>query len=393
MVDRRWRRMGGPGVIVMTGLGLISALAPASAGAGPWPPMACSPDQDVGLTSARPASVDDLHQLPWYRLDPVVDAAGWLMGQRLTVGITGARQDRVLTLPPESFAAGPFGGAILVGSDDGRRSRLVAIDVARRCTTTIAESSDVIRSATVDPAGLAIHEHRVDRATRADLGIWRRPLDGGAATRWLAPMDPDPGFGPTWSTHLSWALDRDSLVIQSCAETACRIRVADPATVEVRTIADPTLGFAVGVAGDRVVAHAACPGLPCPLVSVDLTAGPGTGRASTGADVRLIEHDAGSATVVRSERGPRVVVETSTTDGPGLHDTAPDGSDLRDLGPLASGLRLGGDPWLDQGGLDLPDGWVLIAPGGELTGTDDRADVIARSVIDGRTIPLQEVLR
>jgi hypothetical protein len=241
----------------------------------------------------------------------------------------------------------------------------------------------VIRSATVDADGTVIVEHRVDRATRADLGIWRRPLDGGPDRRWLAPIGPDGRFGRTWSTHLGWTVDGDDLVVASCAETACRVRIADPATAEVRTLADPSVGLVVGVAADRVIAHAACRGLPCPLLSVALDTG----------DATVLESDAGTAAVVRSVRGPRVVAETLAAGRRRLRDIAPDGSDGRDLGPLGPGLRLGGDPGFGGGGLGLPDGWVLVAPDGGIDGTDDRATTSVRSVLDGRTVPMDEVIR
>ena len=385
MVERRWRRILGPGVIAMAGLCLAGSLAPAPVGAGPWSPVACLANGPAhgALAAAGPATLDDVASLPWFRLDPVLDGTGTLSGQRLTVGINGARLDRTLVLPPKSFAAGPFGGSVLVGLDDGRVSRLMAIDVARRCSSTIAESDDVIRSATVDPDGTAIVEHRVDRATRADLGVWRRPLDGGSVRRWLAPIGPDPRFGRTWSTHLGWAVDGDGLVVASCAETACRVRVADPATAGVRTLADPSIGLVVGVAADRVIAHAACRGLPCPLLSVALETGATTVLAS----------DAGTAAVVRSRLGPRVVAERLVAGGPRLHEMAPDGSDARDLGPLGAGLRLSGDPGFDRGGLGLPDGFVLVAPDAGIDGTDDRATTSVRSVLDGRTVPMDEVIR
>lgn len=383
MVERRWRRMLGPGVVAMAGLVAVGSLAPAPVGAGPWSPAACRasrPDPGGLATAGGPATLEAVGRLPWYRLDPVLDAAGMLIGQRLTVGINGARLDRSLILPPKSFAAGPFGGSVLVGADDGRASRLMTIDVARRCTTAIAETGDVIRGATIDPDGLVIHEHRVDRATRTDLGIWRRAVAGGEAERWLDPIGPDPRFGRTWSTHLGWNVDGAALVVQSCAETACRIRVADPGTAAVRTLADPSIGFAVGVAGDRVVAHGACRGLPCPLVSVELA----TGRAT------VVEPEGGAATVVPSTRGARIVVEALAADAARLRDMAADGTDDHDLGPLGAGLRLGEGRGSH---LRLPGGWVLVAPDGDLRGTDDRSTTSVRSVLDGRTVPMDEVIR
>ena len=43
-----------------------------------------------------------------------------------------------------------------------------------------------------------------------------------------------------------------------------------PGIGEVQLVADPNVGDLVGLAGDRLVAHGVCRGLPCRLVSVDL---------------------------------------------------------------------------------------------------------------------------
>ncbi len=110
----------------------------------------------------------------WYRLDPILDAAGDLDGQLLVVGQVGRRGGFELPLRVESFASGPSGGRILVGSDDGRRSLVRIIDVDRRCAAVVHEGRELIRRAVFDAEGGGIVEFRLDRATRADLGVWSR---------------------------------------------------------------------------------------------------------------------------------------------------------------------------------------------------------------------------
>ena len=56
----------------------------------------------------------------------------------LTVGQLGAG-GRTIDLPPESFATGPWAGRVLVGADDGARSRLSLVDVGAGCATPLAE--------------------------------------------------------------------------------------------------------------------------------------------------------------------------------------------------------------------------------------------------------------
>jgi len=140
----------------------------------------------------------------WFRLDALMDAAGTLTGQRLTVGRLGAG-GRTIDLPPESFATGPWDGRVLIGADDGARSRLSLVDVGAACATVLAEENAVVRAALVTPDGSAVVEHRVDRATRADLGVWRVPIDGGRSRRVVAGLTADARYGRTFSTELRWA--------------------------------------------------------------------------------------------------------------------------------------------------------------------------------------------
>ena len=230
MLESRWVRWVGPGVIAF---GALASVATATQGAAqsPWSPPPCSMADggpEAAARSAGPVGLGDLRAEPWYRLDPRLDRDGGLQGQRLAVGTDGQHASHFLELPPESFAAGPFGRLVLVGGDDGATSRLTAVDVPGDCSFAVAEESSVIRRATVDPAGRTVYEMRVDRQTRADLGIWSRPLDGtGPAVQVLEPIAPDERFGPTFTTEFSWEPGGDRLAVQSCGEAACRTRVIE----------------------------------------------------------------------------------------------------------------------------------------------------------------------
>ena len=250
MLESRWIRWVGPGVIA---LGALGSVATATRGAAP----ARGRRRRVAWTAAdRTAAAQSA--------EPVVFAGPArgalvsgstrgstgtvsLLGQRVALGMDGDRASRFLDLPPESFAAGPFGRLVVVGSDDGSVSRLAAIDIAGGCAFALAEEPAVIRRATIDPAGQTVYEMRVDRATRADLGIWSRPLDGsGPAVQVLEPIAADDRFGPTFTTELTWELGGRRLAVQSCGEAACRIRVIDPAGPRSRTLAETDLGTLVG---------------------------------------------------------------------------------------------------------------------------------------------------
>ena len=318
-------------------LGAPGAAGPPALGAAdpPWHPPACR-----GPAAARPPGSG----VAWYRLDAVADATGTLAGQRLTVGVVG-RRARHVSLPPESFASGPVNGIVLVGDDDGTRSRLRAVDPERACATTIAVDRAVIRGAILTPDGTAEVEHRVDRETREDLGVWRRSIRGGTAVRLLPGLAADAVHGRTFATDLRWASD-GRLAVASCGELACRSRLVDPAT-GAETSTDGT-GPVLGVTNGRVIAYAPCHGFPCAILAVDASSGavdtlvPAAGPAAVAGR--------GDATLVFERGGRLTALDLST-----LAETVVPASE--GLVPLRSGSGA-------NAGLELPPGEALLAPTG-----------------------------
>jgi hypothetical protein len=303
------------------------------------------------------------------------------IGQRLSVGAPGTPA-RTLELPPESFAAGPFGGTVLVGSDDGAVSRRALIDIASGCAWSLGRSADVVRRATMTPGGSSIVEFRVDRRTRADLGVWRRSLapDGGEE-RILPPIEPDPRFGPTWLTELSWSDDGSLLAVESCGEVACRVRWLDPDSGVGGRIGDPTLGELVGLTRDRLVARAACRGLPCPIRDVSLR---------TGATHTLVR-SAGQAVLGRGvDRRMEIVYEPDAL-GTTLRSIGVDGTRDRPIAGDLGGRRVVAGPAWASGHLALPADWLALGPDGRLP-PDGPTHAAFRRIADGRPVVLQEVI-
>jgi hypothetical protein len=342
MESLRWLRLAPLAAVIAAG-----ALGPGrpviGAGAAPeWDPPPC-PVTDTGGSPGAGA---------WYRLDPVLDRTGTLAARRLTTGIAG-RPSRQLDLAPESFASGPVAGLVLAGEDDGVGSRLRLLDPARGCMTAVGDEPDVIRSAVRDPDGRSIIEHRVDRATRADLGVWRRTI-GGSAIRMLDGLEPDPELGPTFTTNLVVAAD-GRVVVSSCALEACRIRVLDPATGDVALLRGT--GPALGVTGGSAVIRAACPGLPCPVEAVDLA----TGRRST------LAEQAGAA-LLGGPSGSDLVYEDGANRVATLGVATGRRVAARDIGgiPLPAGSTA-------TAGAEAPPGRVVLAPRGRPTPTTMRA--------------------
>jgi hypothetical protein len=374
-VEKRWLLRLGPPLVAVGALGLVAS---ASAGAGdrPWDPPDCGPTMGPAAAS-RPGAPQRLTGEAWFRLDPVLDASGTLAGQRLEVGLHGGGS-RYLELPPESFAAGPFGRLILAGSDDGVVSTIRAIDASVACARLVARESSVVRRGVIDPAGATVYEFRVDRASRADLGVWRRPLAGGPAEPVLASLPADQRFGRTYSTELSWSLEGDRLVVEQCGYASCRTRLLDPGTGNVSTVARPELGEVIGVADGRIVAYAACHGLPCQIVSVE---------ASTG-EAGLVAEAAGLARLVPTDTGPRVIHESGPDTDRHLRSTDLAGGSAVTVPASVGDLRLVPASARASAGTLLPAGWVLL---GRRAGGSGRPMLVR--LADGLTVSLGEVTR
>ena len=371
MVESRWFRRAGPAVAA---LGAIAFIASTTLGAPDrtWVPAAC----------AGAARVGDPAPGTWYRIDPTLQG-GARTGQRLVIGLAPDEVTRTLALDAESFAAGPFGGTILVGTDDGTRTRLSLIDVARACAWLLDESADVVRTATIGPDRATVSETRVDRRTREDLGVWRRALDGSTPpARVLPPIAADDRFGRTWLTDLVWSDDGASLAVQSCGEIACRVRISDMEGGDVRLVADPAMGDVVGLAEGRLIAHGACRGLPCPLLSLDL---------ASGATVTLDEL-AGQAVLSRDAEGRPVVVHEVGTGGGTLRVVKMDGRDPQLLQGGRDGRLLIPGQARAGSAAEHPSGWILFGPDGRLP-IDGSVQPVLRHVPDGRAVPLDEVSR
>ena len=331
-------------------LALPVALAAVASLVRPAPPGAAAAgrllDRACGTTVAVPVTASGA---AWYRLDPVLDPGGTLTGRRLTAGRGTVRWSAVL--PAESFTAGPVGGRVVVGDDDGRRSQLRLLDTARACWTAVETSGDVVRSAVLASDGVTLYEHRVDRVTRGDLGIWRRSLADrtGRAVQVLPGLAPDAWYGPTYATSLQVA-DDGRVVVSACGERACRTRVLDPSSGAVASVNGT--GPAAGLAGGRLIALEPCDGLPCAVDSVDLAAGTA---------MRLGEAD-GPVLATSSTSG---VVVLAVGSGLSMVRVSPEGSDLEV--PDGAGLAPVTRSSTSDSGVEAPAGRIAVAPGGTVT--------------------------
>ena len=367
----------GPPVAAIAALALIAASVassvvsadPGGTSVAPCPPDARPPALAAGRTDPTATGADAAGE-PWYQLLEVLDTRGQVVGRRLELGAGGVRSR--LDLPAESSAAGPFGDAILVTADDGARSTVLLVDAAAGCSRLVAVDDAVIRRATLDPTGSTLVVHRLARATRASLGIWSRPIAGGAIVRVVAPIPPDPAIGRTFSTELAWSAEGDRLTIQACGERRCRTRILDPGSGRIVAMDGPDQGPLVGLAAGRLVTYAACPGLPCPLLASEVA----SGRS------RVVVPAAGVARIVATPAGPRLVHETAGHDGSIRSLDLASGREV--VQPAVPGFGLVPPPDRALRDQAVPAGWVVLA--------DAAGRQLLLNVADGRRIAL-EVLR
>jgi hypothetical protein len=256
------------------------------------------------------------------------------------------------------------------------------IDVAAGCAWSVGASDAVVRRATLTPDGAAVIEFRVDRTSRADLGVWRRRLDGrGDLVSILPPIEPDDRFGPTWLTELSWSDDGSLLAVQSCGDVACRVRWLDLATRDGGAVSDPSLGDLVGLTRDRLVVRGACRGLPCPIRSVDTKDG----------SVDTIVGSGGQAVLARDGDGRNVVVFERDADGSAVASIGLDGRAEHAVPSEPGGRRLVGNPASAGSAAELPAGWIAYGPDGRLP-VGGPVGALLRRISDGQTVPFGEVL-
>ena len=88
MVETRWLRWVGPGIVALGGIALIGS-ATVGAGTRTWSPKPCPGSRADGIAAARatiPATPGDLAAAPWFRLDPVDADDGSLRAERLVLG-------------------------------------------------------------------------------------------------------------------------------------------------------------------------------------------------------------------------------------------------------------------------------------------------------------------
>ena len=367
MVRSTWLRRAGPGIVA---LGAVALLASTTLGARdrPWDPPECADVRGrsgrlgAGRSGAPRRSAAE--RAPWFRLDPVLDGAGALSGQRLVVGRAGGSGRRTSRCPPSPSPPARSAPCVLVGADDGTTSRLLAVDVLDGCVSRPRASRSM------SSAG----RRSARTAPRSSSSAWivgrartSAPGGDGLAGSDAARDGPDPAADRAGRSvradlvhRVPRGADDGSLAVESCGEVACRTRVVGPARATGPRVGDPDLGDRARPGGRpaRLLPGLSRPALP------DRRHGPGR-RGGDGPWSRTPDRgrdvDAGRRPPrPRPRRRPRRDApfgRPRRVTGASTSDAVPDG--LRPARPTPS--RAGA-------GLDVPPGWVRAGtrrpPGG-----------------------------
>ena len=150
----------------------------------------------------------------------------------------------------------------------------------------------------------------------------------------------------------------------------------------MRAVSDARLGDIVGLTADRLVAHGACRGLPCPLLVVDLG----------GDSVMTLHPAAGQAVLLRGRDGRPVVVHEVGAGGERLQEVGLDGRNPRAVTGDRDGRRLVPGPGRSGGAVERGADTLVFGPDGRLP-MDGAAAPILRRFPDGTSVPFDEVPR
>ena len=266
MSRAQWRERLGPQAVIM-GTAALLTIAAASLAADPPAPVAaavnCGPAGPMLRSAAAAGPAAAFRARGRERLG----TRGQFIGRALTVTPeNGARFE--LSLPVESSVSLPVGKAVVYTRHNTGRSEVRAIDLVSGCDTLLAQPPGVVRSALLAADGKSVYVHAVAGAARADAGITRYPIGGGAGVLVMPQLPADARFGPTFGTRLEWSVDGSTLVVQSCGATSCRTRLLDVATGAIVTLDAHPHGELIGVTATHLVAFDACHWLPCGVLSI-----------------------------------------------------------------------------------------------------------------------------
>ncbi len=294
-----WVSKLGPPLLIVACVGAGSALLPATFVANTGlAARACSPAtafSQAVASFARGPAID-----AQVRLSTTLSTRGEVTGRVLTLNTAAGSRSK--NLSAEAFASAAQLNVVVFGqADPAAGSTVSAIDLQSGCEYGLWTSSDVVRSAVIDPSLRTLYVHSVGAADRSDLGVRRVDIASGSNTAALPALAAAAPFGTTFNTSLRWSLDGDSLGVQSCGIASCRTRLLQLASGAIDTFNDEAQGQIIGLTAGKLVTFDACPDLPCGLAAIDRPS-----RTRTDFDV-----DAYGATLGEDAQGVVITVTTA----------------------------------------------------------------------------------
>ena len=359
MVESRWLRWFGPGLVALGAVGLdrIDDARRGTARRGRRAPAPGRRRERVAAArDAAPVAPADLRRRRGSASTRSLDGDGALRGQRLVARPSSATRSPGRSTcppsrsPPARSAASSWSAPMTASSSrlEARRRRarlrLDDRDGARRHP---ASDDRPGRHADLRDARRSRHAGRPRRLAPPA----RRQPAGRAASS--PPIAPDDRFGRTFSTEFAWDRGRatgspSSRVARSPAGRASSTRTAARRSRSTT----PDLGPLVGLDGDRLVTYARVPRPALPDRLDDLATGDATAASPTAA---------GSRPSSRRRTGPGSSTRPTRRRHRGFARSPLDGGAAADLGPLPDGLRLADDPPAGPR-RRLPAGWVAPRP-------------------------------
>lgn len=306
---RRRTRFGPPSILLGTAV-LLSAAIPAIWSAESPRTLADARCPATPSEAARAAGRAIAGGRASVRVEQVVSRRGELTGRVLDVhGASDA--SLAVALPTESFVGQPVGDLVVYTTYTASAGSAVhLVDLVNGCDVIAVSPAEIVRSALVDPRGAAIYVHSVNRVGRRDNGVQRIDLASAASTLVVPPLPPSDAVGPTFATELRWSLDGNALAVQSCGFEACRTRVLSIDSGSVATFDAPGQGALIGLTSQHLLTLGACAGLPCSVLSIDLSTAATSVLADAawsatlasgpdGSGVVTIDTDAGTTEVIQ----------------------------------------------------------------------------------------------
>lgn len=387
----------------------ISTPGPASAPASvPGPSLTASASASSNPDQASP----DLSKFGWFSLatypgcpaQPLLESPcsnpryPRSAGFQLTAGLLNGQSREVEQSFPKiidpSQTDRAFAVAAMVGPNqlvyafyDGTASELHRYDISSGQDERLASLEQPIYQIAADRVSGRVYLSLVEPKTRHDDGIW--VLDQAGLRRLIPPRD-DLAFDLTmnpWERSLYVSSDGTWLAVVDCARRVCELTSYLAANGQMqRQLGQLSQGLIYGVTTDEIVGDFACASNVCMTKAI---------RLDNGAD-RTIEIECGLLGTTGTDVSGAPIAIFMMRDGAGCDGAArivewdPATGSITRLGKAPeTGIESAGPPLRSNGlGYVLPDGWVLLGPGGQLRpGASEPPPTLLR-LSDSTSVPL-----